>query len=176
MLRIYFLILSLILVSACSTQKPSQVIGSFPEKKPPMLLFYEGNPLPREQTSMLVTAHYGDQTDLYITAVDDIRKESKGLIGGALAAIVLPGTHDVSLQFYDRGRMTIPLKLEDLTVQANIGYLINFNANFPPNYDKNPYGSNDAVKIQITVSNLDTDEVVHDVTFNGWGQKTVSAE
>lgn len=178
MLRTNLTLLSLALtISACAGSLPSHVEGSFPEQQPPIYQFYSGDRRPREKSALLVAAQNPDQTALYIIRVDNLKPKNapkSGLIGGSLAANVLPGKHDVTLQFSDKGRITMPLKLTGLNVKANAGYLINFSANFPEDYLKDPYVHNDSVEIVIRVSSLDNNEIIREVTYNGFGQITAA--
>lgn len=177
MLGSKYLLLALFFITACATTPlPNQVNGRMPSTQPLIIQFYDGKPLGREHTSLLVAAHYEDQTQLYITGVNQFKKSGQGLIGGAEAANVMPGTHDISLQYSDRGRVTMPIKLTDVPVKANVGYLINFSANYPNNYMNNPIASNSALKIRISVTDMDTQELVRDVTFNGWGKIVTSTK
>jgi len=176
MLRVYLLVGLTMFISGCVTPNlPSHVTGNFPQQKPPIEQFYEGNGLSEKDSSLLVAAHFDDQTYLYITAIDKFTSKQKRLIGGAKAANILPGTHTVELQFHDKNRLIMPLILSDVSVEANTGYLINFDANFPPGYIDNPIQTNDDLAIRVTVTNLDNNAVVRDATFNGWG-KEVSAK
>lgn len=171
MLRIQFTFWLSILLTGCVTPNlPDHVVGQFPETKPPMEVFYKGVPLDKKQSSLLVTGHLDEQTHLYITSVDGMRSMKKGLIGGARVANVLPGTHSIQLQFHDKHRLIIPLKLDNVAVSANTGYLINFSAHYPKHYLENPIEKNSELAIDITVTNLDNNQIVKDVTFNGWGK------
>lgn len=145
-----------------------------PPDRPVFIQAYEGDSLSKDKTSMLVGAKFKKQTAVYIIGIDGKKLPSnKGLIGGPEAVVVLPGTHDINVQFHDKGRMTIPLDLPGVTLDAGAGYLIDFKANFPPSFDGN-FNQLSAVRIDVTIVNLDTRIAVYQRTLNGWGKEVNS--
>jgi hypothetical protein len=162
---------SFILLISCAAPLPQLVSGTFPTEKPRFDKFYKGPGLPREKTSLLVGAKAGDQASIYIIEVDGIKMEGRrSLIGGSKAAMLLPGKHNVVIQLYDKGRITMPLTLSDVELEANVGYLINFTLNYPENFQY--LSGNNQLKISIMINNLDNKATVYHKTFNGWGKET----
>ena len=119
---------------------------------------------------MLVGAQANNKTKIFIIKVDDIKQPgSASLIGGSVAAIVLPGQHDVTVQLHDQGRILIPLTLNNIKLEAGIGYLIDFNLEYPKNFQY--IAANDHLKINIMITNLDTNTIIWHKLFNGWGKE-----
>ena len=154
----------------CVSNPPLAVDGELPPAKPRYDKYYAGNELPREKTSLLVGAQAARQTSVFIVKVDGFKQPGNtSLIGGSVAAIVLPGKHDVTIQLHDKGRITIPLVLEDVEVNAGVGYLIGFDIKYPEDF--NYLSGNEELRIVIFLKNLDTNEVVYERVFNGWGRE-----
>ena len=120
--KYFILTISTILVIGYTAKLPLIVSGEFPTDKPAFDKFYEGEALPREKTTMLVGAKAGEQADIYIIKVDGRKNTEKSpLIGGSKAVILLPGKHDVVIQLHDKSRVTMPLTLSGVELEANIG-------------------------------------------------------
>jgi len=168
--RYFFLIIASSLLIGCAAKLPLVVNGAFPTTKPAFDKYYEGDTLSREKTSMLVGANAADQADIYIIKVDGVTKsQTASLVGGSKAAILLPGMHDVVIQLHDRGRITMPLTLKGIKLEAGAGYLINFKLNYPEKFEY--ISGNDHLKITIMVSNLDSKAIIYRKEFNGWGKE-----
>jgi len=172
-ITLLFLVISL-LYGCAST--PLLVDGNLPANQPNFIKAYDGEPLPRDKTSMLVGAKFEKQTAIYIIGIDGKSLPgNKKLIGGPEAVVLLPGIHDIKIQFYDKGRIIIPLDLPGVTLDAGVGYLIDFSASFPSSFNGN-FGQLSALRIDMMIVNIDTKSVVHQKTFNGWGKEVESSK
>jgi len=165
------------LVASCTTTPPTPALEKAKEQvvaqKPNIIHFYEGAPLPKEEAAFLIGAEYEKQAKIFIIEVDGIAPFKKqGLIGGANGAVVLPGTHHITLQFHDKERMTVPIKLPDVTVEAGRTYLVDF---------RTIYGKGSSflamleTRISIAIQDLDNKDIIYSRTVNSRGmeEKTV---
>jgi len=173
--RITLMIIIISLLFGCASL-PLLVEGEIPPKMPVFIKAYDGDTLPREQTSMLLGAKFEKQTAIYIIGIDGRSTSShKGLTGGPEAIVVLPGTHDLKIQFRDKGRITMSIDLPGVNLDAGVGYLIDFKADLPPSIDGN-YNQLSAIRINMMIVNLETKNIVYQKMLNGWGKEVNQSE
>jgi len=173
--KITLMIIIISLLFGCASL-PLLVEGEIPPKMPVFIKAYDGDTLPRKQTSMLLGAKFEKQTAIYIIGVDGRQISSnKGLTGGPEAIVVLPGTHDLKIQFRDKGRITMPLDLPGVSLDAGVGYLIDFKAEIPSSIDGN-YSQLSTIRINMMIVNLETKDIVYKKIFNGWGKEVNPSE
>lgn len=165
-----YLLLSCVLLVACAGPLPREMYGRYPDEPPKVDIYYDGPERFTAETALLVTGQQPKQAYLFITRIDNHDSPNSSLVGGSLAASIMPGEREVRLQWYDRGRVSMPLTLDGITYKAQTAYLINYKVSYPDGWEDNPYGLNEKMLIELTVSNMDTEQVVATRAYDGWGQ------
>lgn len=170
MLRLLLLVIFLVVAYGCSSTGEKLSGGKEPAPMNVEFHYYDGEPKPLTQVAMLSTEHTTGEAKLYFISVDGRKDPNKrGIIGGPLRAFVLPGVHEVKIQFHDKGKILMPVTLPDVKVEAGRVYHFDSQATYPEK--GTDFAAMLSARVRLTVTDAQSNEVVFDRTVNGMGRE-----
>ena len=166
----FWIVIFLFSILGCSSPGPKSNNGIDQSSRVVEFHYYEGEPKPLSEVATLSTEQTTGPAKLYFISVDGMKEPTKrGIIGGPLRAFVLPGTRDVTIQYHDQGRIIMPVTLAALNVKAGRSYHLDSQANYSGGGDG--FAAMLNARINLTVTDTGTNEIVFNSTVNGMGKK-----